>query len=78
VMFFEILWVSCVEPAFQFSYVETRFLMLTEGSTLGISLPFCLGIIMCEGLFFAGFLYFSLKQSAFQRTMVCHIGFVLL
>jgi len=33
---------------------------------------------MGEGLFFAGFLGFSLKRGVFQRTMVCHIGFVLL
>jgi hypothetical protein len=33
---------------------------------------------MREGLFFAVFLDFSLKQSALQRTMTFHIGFVLL
>jgi hypothetical protein len=32
---------------------------------------------MREGLFFAGFLDFSLKQSAFQRTMTFQIGLVL-
>jgi len=31
-----------VEPAFQFLNVEMRFLMLAEGSTLGISFLFCL------------------------------------
>jgi hypothetical protein len=33
---------SLIQPAFQFLNVEMRFLMLAEGSTLGISLPFCL------------------------------------
>jgi hypothetical protein len=33
---------------------------------------------MREGLFFAVFLDFSLKGVVFQRTMVCHIVFVLL
>jgi len=33
---------------------------------------------MGEGLFLAVFLDFSLKRSVLQRTMVCHIGFVLL
>jgi hypothetical protein len=33
---------------------------------------------MREGLFFAVFLDFSLKQSALQRTMAYRIGFVLL
>jgi len=33
---------SLIQPALQFSYVETRFLMLAEGSTLGISLLFFL------------------------------------
>jgi hypothetical protein len=31
-----------VEPAFQLLNVEMRFLMLVEGSALGISLHFCL------------------------------------
>jgi hypothetical protein len=31
---------SLIQPALQFSYVETRFLMLGEGSTLGISFHF--------------------------------------
>jgi hypothetical protein len=33
---------------------------------------------MSEGLFLAVFLDFSLKQSAFQRTVALHIVFVLL
>jgi hypothetical protein len=33
---------------------------------------------MGEMLFFAVFLDFSLKRSALQRTMIFHIGFVLL
>jgi hypothetical protein len=33
---------------------------------------------MREGLFFAGFLDFSLKPGVLQRTMIFHIGFVLL
>ena len=33
---------SLIQPALQFSYVETRFPMLAEGSTLGISFHFCL------------------------------------
>jgi hypothetical protein len=37
-----------------------------------------LGITMREGLFLAVFLGFSLKQSAFQRTLAFRIGFVLL
>jgi hypothetical protein len=52
--------------------------MLADRLALGISLPFCLGIAMREKLFLAGFLGFSLKQSLFQRMMVCQIGFVLL
>jgi hypothetical protein len=67
-----------VEPAFQFLNVEMHFFMLAEGSTLGISLPVFFGITMREGLFFAVFLDFSLKQSAFQRTVALHIVFVLL
>jgi hypothetical protein len=31
---------SPIQPALQFSYVETRFPMLAEGSTLGISFLF--------------------------------------
>jgi hypothetical protein len=31
-----------VEPSFQFLNVKTRFTMLAETCTLGISLPFCL------------------------------------
>jgi len=31
---------SLIQPALQFSYVETRFLMLAEGRTLGISFHF--------------------------------------
>jgi len=57
---------------------EMRFLMLAEGSRSKCSLPFFFGITMGEGLFLAVFLDFSLKQSAFQRTMIFHIGFVLL
>jgi len=33
---------------------------------------------MGEGLFLAVFLDFSLKPGVFQRTMIFHIGFVLL
>jgi len=33
---------SLIQPALQFLNVETRFPMLAEGSTLGISLLFCL------------------------------------
>jgi hypothetical protein len=33
---------------------------------------------MIEAMFLAGFLDFSLEQSAFQRTMIFHVGFVLL
>ena len=36
---------SLIQPALQFSYVETRFLMLVEGSTLEISFHF-FGITM--------------------------------
>jgi hypothetical protein len=67
-----------VEPALQFFNVETRFPMLAEGSRSKVSLPFCLGITMHEGLFLADFMVFSLKQVVFQRIMVCHIAFVLL
>jgi hypothetical protein len=41
-MSFEILVGVRVEPALQFLNVEMRFLMLAEGSTLGISLLFFL------------------------------------
>ena len=40
-----------VEPALQFLNVETRFPMLAEGSTLGISLPFCLESLWVKGCF---------------------------
>jgi hypothetical protein len=53
---------------------EKRFPMLTEGSRSESSLLFFLGTTMSEGLFFAGLLYFSLKQRVFQRTMAFHIG----
>jgi hypothetical protein len=57
---------------------EMRFAMLAERLALGITLPFFLGTTMCRGLSLAVFSVFSLEQSAFQRTMVCNIGFVLL
>jgi hypothetical protein len=56
---------------------EKRFPMLAERLALGITLPFFLGTTMCRGLFFAVSFVFSLEQSAFQRTMIFHIGFVL-
>jgi hypothetical protein len=69
---------SLIQLALQFLNVEMRFPMLTEGSRSGSSLLFFLGTTMSEKLFLAVFLYFNLKQSPFQRTLVCHIGFVLL
>jgi hypothetical protein len=57
---------------------EKRFLMLAERLALGIPFLFFFGTTNREKLFFAVFSVFSLKQSAFQRTMVCHTGFVLL
>jgi len=57
---------------------EMRFPMLAEGSTLGISFVFFLESLCVKACFSLFFLDFSLKQSVFQRTMVCHIGFVLL
>ena len=44
-----------VEPALQFSHVETRFPMLTEGSTLGISLLFFLESLCVKGCFWLFF-----------------------
>jgi hypothetical protein len=40
-----------VEPALQFLNVETRFLMLAEGSTLGISFHFRLESLWVKGCF---------------------------
>jgi hypothetical protein len=57
---------------------EMRLLMLAERLALGITLLFFLGTTMCRGLFLAVFSVFSLEQSAFQRTVVCHIVSVLL
>jgi hypothetical protein len=51
--------------------------MLAEGSTLGISLLFCLESLCVKGCF-SLFLGFSLKPGVLQRTMAFHIGFVLL
>ena len=60
-----------VEPALQFLNVEMRFLMLTEGSTLGISFLFCL-----ESLYGARFSYGTDVQCAEKRRRARRTPFV--
>jgi hypothetical protein len=57
-----------VEPAFQLLNVEMRFFMLAEGSTLGISLAFCL-----ESLCGARFLNGSDVQCAGKRRRAGYV-----